>query len=98
MRELLLDEQAPPPEVRLARAYGRRARGRALAQRLPDWAAGEGLLEPTTRITDPTSSRRDEVLAVLTPADGDAFVSLPTCPAATRASSCAAPFRATQPR
>ena len=80
MRELLLDEQAPRQKCdwHVPTADGR------VAVRWPsvyrDWAAGEGLLEPTTRITDPTSSRRDEVLAVLTPADGDAFVLSPDLP------------------
>lgn len=80
VRELLREEQAPRQtcdwHVRLA--DGRVAvRWPALYR---DWAAGEGLLEPATVLADSTASRRDEVLAVLAPTDGDAFVLSPDLP------------------
>ncbi|MGV8041192.1 MAG: penicillin-binding protein 1C [Thermoanaerobaculaceae bacterium] len=80
VRELLRGEQAPG---RACDWHARAAGGRVVV-RWPalyrDWAAGEGLLAPDTLLADSTPSRRDEVLAVLAPADGDAFVLSPDLP------------------
>ncbi|HPC83647.1 MAG TPA: penicillin-binding protein 1C [Thermoanaerobaculaceae bacterium] len=79
VRELLRPGQEPG---QVCDWHVREADGR-VAVRWPalyrDWAAGEGLLPPATLIAQ-APARQDEVLAVLAPADGDAFVLSPDLP------------------
>lgn len=80
VRELMRAEQIPR---RTCDWHVRTKDGRLVVHWPPlyrDWAANEGLLPPDTALPGSTSSRREDMLAVLAPADGDAFVLSPDLP------------------